>query len=221
MKQAGRNGAAQRCGEVAPRPSGAAPEAEDIHWSQKPGGAVGGSHEVARRRCRRLPALACCALLLGVPPAAAGDRAEAKGTTNGSSTATPNVSEFLAAPLRSQLSFAFRLAQHRIRNNPRCSALFTRLGANGLQLLASIRFEEATSDRIRGTCMQKRAAAYTQVGGRQISLCPGFGVISGPDAALILIHEVLHDAGMSEKPADPNGLTSQEINDLVGASCSR
>jgi len=38
---------------------------------------------------------------------------------------------------------------------------------------------------------------------------------------LILIHEVLHDAGMSEKPADPNGLTSQEINRLVSARCGR
>lgn len=164
--------------------------------------------------------MACCTFLLVGVAAAADDHGEAKPTTSRSLTATPQLTGFLPAPLRSHLRIAFRLAQERIRNRRACAALFTRLGADGLQLLARARFASAAIEKDRRACAG-RVAARTEVSGREIRLCPAFVTLSPRDAAPLLIHEVLHHAGLSERPPDPNGLTPQEINDLVGASCGR
>lgn len=120
----------------------------------------------------------------------------------------------------SQLSFAFSLAQERIRSKPACSALFTRLRADGLQLLTRARFAPATIAEDRNACANG-TAARTEVSGHQIRLCAAFAALSESSAALVLLHEVLHHAGMSERPPDPNGLTPQEISGLVRASCGR
>jgi hypothetical protein len=130
------------------------------------------------------------------------------------------MSELLSTPLRNQLRFAFRLAQERIRDRRACAALFTRLGADGLQLLTRARFAPEVIEKDRRACA-KGVGARTEVSGREIRLCPAFATVSPREAALLLIHEVLHHAGLSERPPDPNGLTPQDINDLVAASCGR
>jgi hypothetical protein len=130
----------------------------------------------------------------------------------------PRVSGYLPAALWSKLSFAYRVARERIWTMPGCSTLFASRGADGLKLLASATFAGAAPERDQAACA-RNAAALTEVGGRQIRLCPRFETLSPSAAALVVIHEALHNAGMSEKPADPSGLTSGEVNRLVELSC--
>jgi hypothetical protein len=130
----------------------------------------------------------------------------------------PKVSGQLPAPLWSKLGFAYRVARERIWTIPGCSWLFISRGADGLELLASASFDGAAPERDQAACAGS-AVARTEVGGHQIRLCPRFEVLSVSAAALVLIHETLHSAGMSENPPDPSGLTSMEINRLVEAGC--
>lgn len=123
--------------------------------------------------------------------------------------------------MRRELAFGFSLAEEEIRHASSCSALFGKFHADGAQLLAAIEFEAATIDVVSDTCSRSGVAAFTTVGGRKIWLCPHFGDLTVPAAAMIIIHEALHAAGLTERPADPRGLLPQEINQLVAASCSR
>jgi hypothetical protein len=132
-----------------------------------------------------------------------------------------NVRGNLPGPVRLQLVLAFRMAQESIRTNQACSALFGRFGADGLDLLARVEFHAVTIESTGRTCDRSGVAAFTTVKSSRIRLCPGFGVLPVPAAAVILIHELLHAAGMSEKPIDPKGLTPPEINRLVAVSCFR
>jgi hypothetical protein len=125
----------------------------------------------------------------------------------------------LAGPVRKQLTLAFRFAQERIRTLPTCSALFSRFGENGIELLAKLRFDEVSFDKGGDSC-GPGVPAHTKLGSALIRLCPSFGVLQLPEAAVTVIHEALHSAGMTEKPADPRGLTPKELNRLVRASCS-
>lgn len=133
----------------------------------------------------------------------------------------PAVHGNLVGPVRRQLTLAFRLAEEEIRDRPSCSALFERFHADGVQLLAAVEFHAAAIDLLTDTCSRPGVAAFTTVAGRRIWLCPHFGDLGVPAAAMILIHEALHAAGLTERPSDPNGLMPQEINRLVAASCSR
>jgi hypothetical protein len=57
------------------------------------------------------------------------------------------------------------------------------------------------------------------VGGSTVGLCAQFGRIPVAEAAQVLIHEALHNAGLSEQPHDPDGLTPDEIDDMVARAC--
>jgi hypothetical protein len=148
---------------------------------------------------RRLGAIAGVFLLIMlVASPALGSDLDSAVARRATWRAHPTVKGNLPASVRRQLTLAFRSAQDSIRARPTCSALFDRFGMNGLELLTVVEFE-----------------------GRTIKLCPGFGVLPVPKATVILIHELLHTAGMSERPLDPNGLLPQEINRLVAVSCGR
>jgi len=168
------------------------------------------------RRCHLL-VCAGCALLLVAQTVAAGDPRVARSAGE-PRAAKPTVTGNLLTPVRRQLSLAFHFAQEKIQAHPGCSALFGRFGMDGAELLGRARFAEAAFETSFSKC-KYGVAAYTTVGSHQIVLCPGFGGITVPGAALILIHEMLHSAGMIEKPSDPNGLTPQEINLMVKVSC--
>ena len=165
----------------------------------------------------RLLVLVGCSLMLLGQAAVAGDGRSVNQVV-AAPVVKPTVSANLIAPVRRQVALAFRFAQERIRTHPTCSALFGRFGMDGAELLGRARFDGAAFETSFSTC-KGGVAAYTTVGSHQIMLCPGFGGITVPGAALILIHEMLHSAGMREKPFDPNGLTPQEINVMVKVSC--
>jgi hypothetical protein len=157
-----------------------------------------------------------CGLLL-VARVAAGEGRDSRPVV-ARPNAKPTVTGNLLVPVRQQLTMGFFLAQSRLRTHPTCAALFSRLGADGLAILEQARYDGANFDRLSQSC-RHGVPAFTKVGSDLVKLCPGFGVLSVPAAALTVIHEALHSAGLSEKPVDPKALTPQEINRMVQVSC--
>ncbi|MCG6947754.1 MAG: hypothetical protein LJE93_02410 [Acidobacteria bacterium] len=43
--------------------------------------------------------------------------------------------------------------------------------------------------------------------------------LSDEQAAMVIIHEALHHAGLSEYPKDPDAMTSRAINGMVSEKC--
>jgi hypothetical protein len=66
----------------------------------------------------------------------------------------------------------------------------------------------------------KGSVAYTFVGGgAPIWLCREFSRLTDKGAAMIIIHEALHHAGLTEWPKDPKGMRSGRINRMVTKRC--
>ena len=166
----------------------------------------------------RLLIWVCLGLLLMAPPVAASDLRGVKKLDDPRSTG-PMMRGNVTETVRQRLTLGFYLAKARVNTKPSCAALFTQLGADGPSLLAQVTFHGVTMEKVRGPCGPD-IVAHTTVGGRDVKLCPSFGSLSVPAAAVIVIHEALHSAGLSEKPSDPQGLTKEQINTLVKVSCS-
>ncbi len=162
----------------------------------------------------------CCLGLLVARPAAGAAHDDARQGRREPS-ANPTVKGNLLVPVRRQLALAFGLALESLRTIPACSALFGNFGKDGAELLASVEFDAATFELFGDTCSRGGVAAFTEVRGRKIRLCPGFGLLTVQGAAVILIHEALHVAGLSERHVDPHGLAPQQINHMVAVSCLR
>lgn len=120
---------------------------------------------------------------------------------------------------REQVVASFRIALDRVREISACAELFTKLGADGRTTLARIVFHplghhELRSDVCRGN------VAYTLVGGGPVWLCRRFSRLSDSQAAIIIIHEALHHAGLTEWPRDPDGMTSAAIDAMIATCCN-
>jgi hypothetical protein len=116
------------------------------------------------------------------------------------------------------LRMGYVLALEMVRSSPTCSALFAPLAGSGAEKLAMTHYA-ATTGQDRTRICSGGVAAFTTVGGRVTWLCPEFANLHPRVAALTLIHEALHSAGMPERPAAAGALTAEEINDLVEAAC--
>ncbi len=116
-----------------------------------------------------------------------------------------------------QLQNAFHDALKRIRGLQPCRGLFEHLGADGFEVLADTTYIYAETGSFRSVCDE--ACAFTTVGGSMVGLCAQFGRIPVAEAAQVLIHEALHNAGMTEQPSDPDGPTPDEIDDMVVHAC--
>jgi hypothetical protein len=120
--------------------------------------------------------------------------------------------------VREKLQSAVRIAAEKIEEVEECGDLFARLGADGIVTLnTTLFFPVAANNRRDGICRQ--AAAYTKVGAKSTFVCPEFSRLSDERAAMFVVHEALHHAGLSEKPLDRRGMTSLEINTMVGKKC--
>lgn len=117
-----------------------------------------------------------------------------------------------------QLLLGHRLAQERLRESVPCRTLFVNLGADGEATLRRDRYGAGDLDAERHRC-PRGAAAITAVRSFEVRLCPAFSLLSTTEAAVILIHEALHSAGMKEMPPDPDALTARAINALVRSNC--
>jgi hypothetical protein len=117
------------------------------------------------------------------------------------------------------LQQAYPLALERVREVDSCRELFAQLGAEGVGTLGATVYRPAGSQRELEICSSTTALAFTGIGSSQTRLCLGFGSQSRETAAMILIHEALHAAGMTEQPYDPEALSSFQINRMVLRAC--
>ena len=118
-----------------------------------------------------------------------------------------------------RVSWAFRLAWQRLINLESCRALFEPFGKDGCDLLADSRIVAADRTPYGDACHQG-VSMVTGVGEDTIGICgKGVGRMPVHDIAALLLHEVLHHAGMSERPYDQDGLFSEQITRLVKRAC--
>jgi hypothetical protein len=116
--------------------------------------------------------------------------------------------------VREKLYAGFEIAVERICTQHDCHALFSRLGADGVQSLNATLYYPANPYRELYTC--KRAVAFTKKGVSQTWLCRSFSSLKDEAAAKILIHEALHRAGIGEHSQE---MTSLDTDIMVIQSC--
>jgi hypothetical protein len=124
------------------------------------------------------------------------------------------------ARLRVKLGVAFRIAGQRPRDVPECAQLFTGLNADGVALLGSTLYQSVADtggERVCGRGLD--AAAFTMVRSPRTIVCPAFDRLTVEDAAVVVLHEALHFAGLPESPPTPGAMKSNEINDRIADRC--
>ncbi len=130
--------------------------------------------------------------------------------------------------VRTTLEAGFDLAVQRVREVESCSDLFAQLGADGLETLSTGLYFPVDSHRRevevcgRNSAASSRGAenlAYTKVGDAPTWICRHFGRVSPETAAVAVIHEALHHAGLTEKPHDRTAMTSIQITRMVQDAC--
>ena len=192
-----------------------------------------------RRRNRARLIASCCAALmtLGLAGAAFGidpsrsdskvgpgrstiDSAGRKAQKTRNRQIRPTIEGGMPMKYRFVLNSALGVASNRLAKLESCSGLFSEMGADGHEQMASAAYHMASTDQEESICYQRKADAFTEVRGTRIGLCNKFAKLTKSEAAVKLIHEALHHAGMSERPMDPTALSSREINQLVRASCA-
>jgi len=131
----------------------------------------------------------------------------------------PKTAMFESGKATRKLDEAFEVAIERVKEIPQCGGLFVELGTGGVEMLAATIYMPTHPFDEQSLC--KSAAAFTWVGGVHTRLCRRFSSLSKERAAMTLIHEALHHAGLTEKPADPEAMTAREIDNMVGDACGR
>jgi hypothetical protein len=130
--------------------------------------------------------------------------------------------------VKAKLEAGFDLAVERVREIEACADLFTRLGVDGIDMLKtglyfpvhSYHHEIAVCGRDPASnSWRARILAYTKVGGTPTWICRHFSRVSTETAAIAVIHEALHHAGLGEKPHDRMAMSSIEISEMVATEC--
>ena len=119
---------------------------------------------------------------------------------------------------REKLEAAFDLALQRVREVPECGELFAKLGADGVEMLSTTLYFPIGSPT-KEVEMCGTADAFTYVGEAPTFLCRKFYRLTVERAAMVVVHEALHHAGLTEWPSDPEGMKSIAINQVVSESC--
>ncbi len=124
------------------------------------------------------------------------------------------------ARTRVKLAAALRLAAQLVTSVRSCAALFSDLGADGLERLRINHYRSAVYADALNVCRRGRgAAAFTLVGSPITTLCPAFDELTVEAAAHVVLHEALHSAGLTEWPLDPDAQDSRSINRAVQLAC--
>ncbi len=134
----------------------------------------------------------------------------------GTLPARPRADSSLTPSARFKLSEGFAIARRIVSTEASCGAMFGSLGAAGTDALARTRYLGGGEV---GACL-RQVPAFTCVGCEQTVLCPGFSELGAAAAAVVLIHEALHQAGLPERPAMPGAMSSTEITHMVEANCA-
>jgi hypothetical protein len=137
----------------------------------------------------------------------------------GSAHVKPIASATVPSPLRAKLATAFRLALNQLDSHATCRGLFEQLDANGHVMLATTIYIASDGAHEVQMCDRAGGAAYTWLGQPATYLCPCFAQLAPTDAAMSLLHEALHYAGLPERPVHPGAMSSREISTLVRRRC--
>jgi hypothetical protein len=154
------------------------------------------------------------------------DAATVETTTPGSAVAggearspvVPRMSPEMSQKNREQVTAAFQVALEKVREVPECRELFADLGTDGTATLGKVFFFPIGRNAAKGNVCRD-AVAYTLVDGGPTWLCREFWRLTDERAAMVIIHEALHHAGLGEWPRDPDGMRSTAINDMVAKRC--
>ena len=130
----------------------------------------------------------------------------------------PRLTGALPSDVTRNLLMGFPLALERVRELASCRSLFEPFVVSGVERLSTTLYAPENAKRTNDSC-DKGAMAYTYVGSPVTLLCAGFGTLRRDQAAIVLIHEALHFAGLPEAPSTPDALTSRQINRLVQDAC--
>jgi hypothetical protein len=130
----------------------------------------------------------------------------------------PKLKDMLPGSVEEVLFEAHPVALQRVRELPACRTLFEELVVSGNQMLSETFYAPPSAARTDDSC-DFGALAYTHVGSPVTHLCAGFGRLTTDEAAIVLIHEALHYAGLEEAPFYEGALTSTEINLMVYSAC--
>ena len=130
----------------------------------------------------------------------------------------PKIGNGMSAKDAFHLKIAYMGAIKRLEKDESCQALFDDLDLDGLQALSRTLYQPVQSAAERANCMGG-VDAYTVVGAVRVMICRQFFQLHRRTKTAVLIHEALHTAGMSEAPHDPDGMTPEEINEMVGVAC--
>jgi len=143
-------------------------------------------------------------------------------------SAEPWIHHKMEPGVRARLEAGFDLAVERVCEIEACADLFTRLGADGIDMLKtglylpvhSYRHEIVVCGRNPATnSWGAKNLAYTKVGGTPTWICRHFSRVSTETAAIAVIHEALHHAGLKERPHDRMAMSSIEITEMVTTAC--
>lgn len=120
--------------------------------------------------------------------------------------------------LRAKIQSAFAIAVARVHDDAECRSLFSRLGRDGVEMLrTTLYFQMPLS--FDGISICKQGDAATFVGSPSTFVCRHFQRLGNERAAVVLIHEALHHAGLTEYPQDPEAMTSAQITRMVEKNC--
>ena len=131
----------------------------------------------------------------------------------------PKTAMITSEKMIEKLSASFSVALERVRTIPQCAGLFSELDADGVEMLTTTLYMATHKMDEQSIC--QTAAAFTWVGGVHTRVCRRFSSLSEERAAMTLIHEALHHAGLTEQPTDPTAMTAREIDGMVGDACGR
>lgn len=167
------------------------------------GDGCSGPSQPDHRHCVSVPT-ASTALALPTAPAAP-------------SLLVPWVSTSLPPRTRRKVLDAFPLAVDRLRELPGCRELFQDLGATGLDTLSRTIYYGTSLVQERSVC--RGAVAFCVPNSHVIYLCRSFARLPAKQAALVLLHEALHSAGMLELPSYEAPVDACRVQWLVRKSC--
>ena len=122
--------------------------------------------------------------------------------------------------LRNSVEVAFEIAAQRVQEVEACSELFAEFGVDAVETLGSALYMPLFSYRDVKELCGRRNLAFTFVGSPLTFICPDFERVSDQRAALIIIHEALHNAGLEESPRYSGAKTAYAINSMVTKSCN-
>ena len=117
--------------------------------------------------------------------------------------------------VRGKLNGAFREAMLTVREREECQGLFVSLGKRGDYTLANAVY---VAGGATGLCADE-IPAWVHVNHPRTMVCDRFGRLDVKEAAVQLLHEALHSAGLNEWPHQSNALRPREISALVRQHC--